>query len=126
MPKESFQRFEIPDEMRQFAEQGVAQARRAFETCVQAASEAVNTMEDRAQVTRHGAMQIAQKSMDYAEQNVTASFEFAQKLVQAKDASEVLQLQTDFLTRQLRALSEQVQDIGQGAAKIAMKAAVGE
>ena len=36
----------------------------------------------------------AQKSMTYAEQNVAATFDFAQKLMRAKDAAELMRLQS--------------------------------
>jgi len=61
--------------------------------------------------------------MTYAEQNVAASFDFAQKLMHAKDASEVMGLQSEYLGRQMQTLSAQVQDIGQSAAKMVIDAA---
>ena len=61
--------------------------------------------------------------MDYAEQNVAATFDFAQKLMHAKDATEVMGLQSEFLGRQMQALSTQVRDLGQSAAKIVVDAA---
>jgi phasin len=126
MPKETFRNFEIPDEMRKFAEQGLTQARQALDNYITAAGQAVSNLEDRAEVTRQGALQVAQKSIDYAEQNVAASFDFAEKLMRTTDPSEIMKLQTEFLSGQLRVFAEQMRDIGQGAAKLAMKAAVGE
>jgi hypothetical protein len=61
--------------------------------------------------------------MSYAEQNVTATFEFTQKLMQAKDAAELMRLQSEYLSRQMQALSSQVQDLGQSAAKIVVDSA---
>ena len=69
------------------------------------------------------ATEIAHKSMAYAEQNVAATFDFAQKLMHAKDAAEVMGLQSEFLGRQMQALSAQVQELGQSAAKIVMETA---
>ena len=62
-------------------------------------------------------------SVSYAEQNVDATFDFAQKLMKARDGAEVLGLQSEFLSRQMQALSTQVQDLGQSAAKIVVDAA---
>ena len=53
--------------------------------------------------------------MEYAEQNVAATFDFAQKLMHAKDATEVMGLQSEFLGRQMQAMSTQVRDLGQSA-----------
>lgn len=123
MAKDSFEQFAIPKEFRSFAEQGVEQARKAFEGFIAAANQAVGQMHGQAQAARTGAGEIAQKSMEYAEQNVTATFDFAQKLMRAKDPAEVMGLQTEFLGRQMQTLSAQVQELGQSAAKMVVDAA---
>ena len=61
--------------------------------------------------------------MEYAEKNVAATFDFAQRLMRAKDAAEVMRLQSEYLGRQMQALSAQVQELGQSAAKIVVDAA---
>jgi phasin len=123
MAKGPFDQFMIPNEMRAFAERSVTQARQAFDGFVEAASKAVGQMQGSAQAAQSGATDIAQKSIAYAEQNVEATFDFAQKLMKAKDGAEVLDLQSEFLTRQMQALSTQVQELGQSAAKIVVDAA---
>jgi phasin len=118
MAKDPFEQFAIPEQLRAFAEQSVAQARKAFEGFIDAANQAVGQMQNRAEAAHGSAGEIAQKSMHYAEQNVAATFDFAQKLMQAKDAAEVMGLQSEFLGRQMQALSAQVQELGQSAAKM--------
>ena len=51
--------------------------------------------------------------MTFAEQNIANSFEFAQKLVRAKDIQEVMALQQEYLQSQMKAMSEQAKDLGQ-------------
>jgi phasin len=123
MTKDPFEQFAIPNEVRSFAEQSVAQARKAFDGFLQAANQAMGQFEGQAQAARSSASEIAQKSMTYAEQNVAATFDFAQKLMRAKDATEIMALQSEYLTRQMQTISTQVQDLGQTAAKIAIDAA---
>jgi phasin len=123
MAKDPFEQFTIPPEMRTFAEQSVAQARKAFDGFIQAANQAMGQFEGHAQAARSTAQGIAQKSMTYAEQNVAATFDFAQKLMRAKDAAEVMALQSEYLSRQMQTISAQVQDLGQSAAKIVVDAA---
>jgi len=118
MAKDPFEQFAIPDELRSFAEQSVTQARKAFEGFIEAANQAVGQMQGRAEAAHSGASEIAQKSMHYAEQNVAATFEFAQKLMSAKNAAEVMSLQSEYLGRQIQALSAQVSELGQSAAKL--------
>jgi phasin len=123
MAKDPFEQFAIPNEMRSFAEQSVAQARQAFDGFLQAANQAMGQFQGQAQAARSGAQEIAHKSMTYAEQNVAATFDFAQKLMRAKDAAELMGLQSEYLSRQMQTISAQVQDLGQSAAKMAMEAA---
>jgi phasin len=123
MAKDPFEQFAIPNEVRSFAEQSVAQARKAFDGFLQAANQAMGQFQGQAQAARSSANEIAQKSMTYAEQNVAATFDFAQKLMRAKDAAEIMGLQSEYLTRQMQTISTQVQDLGQTAAKIAIDAA---
>jgi phasin len=123
MAKDPFEQFAIPGELRAFAEQSVAQARKAFDGFIQAANQAMGQMQGHAQATQSGATEIAHKSMTYAEQNVAASLDFAQKLMSAKDAAEVMGLQSEYLSRQIQTVSAQVQDIGQSAAKMVIDAA---
>lgn len=123
MAKDPLEQFAIPNELRSFAEQSVAQARNAFEGFVEAANQAVGQMRGQAQAAQSGAGEIAHKSMEYAEQNVAATFDFAQKLMRAKDTAEVMGLQSEYLGRQMQALSAQVQELGQTAAKMVIDAA---
>jgi phasin len=123
MAKDPFEQFAIPNEMRAFVEQSVTQARKAFDGFIEAANKAMGQMHGQAQAAHSYANEIAHKSMTYAEQNVAATFDFAQRLMHAKDASEVMALQSDFLGRQMQAISTQVQDLGQSAAKIVVDAA---
>ena len=122
MTKDPFEHFQIPNEMKAFAEQSVAQARKAFDGFIQAANQAVGQMQGRAQAAQSGAAEIAHKTMTYAEQNVKTTFDFAQKLMRAKDPAEVMGLQSEYLARQMQTISAQVQDLGQTAAKIAIDA----
>ena len=122
MAKDPFQQFEIPQEMRAFAEQSVEQAKKAFGSFIQAATEAVSQMQGRAQMAQESAKDMAEKSMSYAEQNVASTFEFAQNLLRAKDPSEIMRLQSEFVSRQMQTLTQQAQDLSQSAAKLAADA----
>ena len=47
-----------------------------------------------------GAQDIGNKAMHFAERNVVSAFEFAQKLLQAKDTQELVRIQTEFVQSQ--------------------------
>ena len=82
MAKDPFEQFAMPNEIRAFVEQSVAQARNAFDGFIQAANKAVGQFQGHAEAARSGANEIAHKSMAYAEQNMASTFDFAQKLMQ--------------------------------------------
>jgi phasin len=123
MAKEPFEQFAMPEEVRAFVEQSVSQARTAFDGIAQAANQAVAQWKGQAEAARAGASEIAHKSMAFAELNMSSTFDFAQKLMHAKNPQEVMRLQSEFLSNQMRALSSQAQDLGQSAAKIVMDTA---
>ena len=88
-----------------------------------AAQQAVEALEGQATVAQAGTKNVGKKAMTFAEQNVATSFEFAQKLVRAKDVQEVLRLQGEFVQAQMQALSEQAKELSETASKVAMEAA---
>ena len=115
--------FEIPSDMRKLAEQSVEQARQAFGGFINAAQQAVSDMEGRASMARSGAKDVGEKAMTFAQHNIMASFEFAQKLVRAKDMQEMMKLQADYIQSQMQVLNEQAKELGQSASKVAMDSA---
>jgi phasin len=88
-----------------------------------AAQKAAATVETQAATAQTGAKDMGQKAMSFAEQNIASSFDFAQKLVRAKDIQEVMALQAAFVKAQMQAMSEQAKELGTTATKAAMSAA---
>lgn len=117
MAKEASANFEIPAEMRAFAEKSVEQAKQAFDTFISAAQHAVNTVENQATSARTGAKEASELAVHFAERNVAASFEFAQRLLHAKDFKEVTELQAEYVKSQIAALTEQAKELSKQAAK---------
>ena len=65
---------------------------------------------------------VVPQAVTYAQKNIASSFEFVQKLVQAKDFQEVLKLQTEYVKNQMQVLSEQAKDLSETTAKAAREA----
>ena len=114
--------FEIPHEMRAFAEKSVDQAKQAFDGFISAAHQAVSAFEGQAESARQGVRHVAEKAMSFAERNVASSFEFAQQLVRAKDVQELMRLQTEFIRKQMQILTEQAKELGESASAAAKEA----
>jgi len=116
MDKESGAAFKMSDEMRSFAEKSMEQAKQAMDSFIAAAQHAVNTMENQAANARSGAKEIGDLAMRFTERNVASSFEFAQKLLRAKDAQEVMASHGQYVSNQIAALTEQARELGKQAA----------
>ncbi|MGJ0395354.1 MAG: phasin [Methylocystis sp.] len=103
--------YQIPNEVRDFAEKSVEQARKAFEGFAGAAQKAIDTSAD-IPFGLPAAKDVSVKALSFAEANVNAAFDLAQKLVHAKDPQEVFKLQSDFVQAQLKAIQEQTKELG--------------
>lgn len=111
-------KFEIPTEMRNFAEKSMEQAKQAFDSFLNAAQQAVSTAGSRVATAQSGAKEAGELAMRFAQRNIDASFELAQKLARAKDPQEVIALHTEYARSQMEVLSEQAKELSRHAAKM--------
>ena len=109
----------VPPEMRKFAEQSVTQAKKAFDDLMGATQRAVSTFEGHATTAHSTALELQRKVVGYSERNVSASLEFAQNLLQARDPETLMKLHADYVKAQMQTLGEQARDLAQHAAKAA-------
>jgi len=116
-------RFEIPNDMRSMAEAGFEQARKAFESFLSGAQQTASSIEGRNEAVRSSVRDISSKAISFAQQNMTASLDYAEKLLRATDLPEVMRLHTEYVQSQMKALTEQASEIGQSMGRAAMEAA---
>ena len=109
--------FQVPPEMLQFAEQSVEQARKAFDNVMTAAKSAASAIEGQTVAAQAGAKDVQRKAVAFAERNVDASFDFATRLLAAKDGEEMMKLHSDYVKAQMQALGDQARELGQTAAR---------
>lgn len=114
------QNYEIPAEMRDFAEKSVEQARKAIDGFMSAAQKTVDTFEGSANTVQASATDATRKTFTYAEQNLSAAFDLAQRMVRAKDMQEAMQIQAEFVRTQFEAMQTQMKEFG-SLAQSAMK-----
>jgi phasin len=117
MLKNPMGNFEIPTEMRNVAEQSVVQARQAFDGFMSAAQKAIERVEEQTVAAQAGAKGAGEKAMSFAEKNISSSFDFAQRLVRAKDMEEMMRIQSEFMRSQMETLSNQAKELGQAATR---------
>jgi phasin len=113
-------KFEVPNEMRDFATKSVEQARRAFDGFLGATQQAAGQAQNVTQSMQQQAADATKQVVGFAEQNVKAAFDHAQALMQAKGIEEVIKLQSGYLRDQIAAMQDQMKAMGtsvQNAAK---------
>jgi phasin len=106
------QNYEVPAEMRDFAEKSVEQARKAIDGFMNAARKTVDTFEGSANTVQSSTKDATSKTFAYAEQNIAAAFDLAQKMVRAKDMQEAMQYQAEFVRSQFEAMQNQMKEFG--------------
>ena len=115
-------RFEIPEQMREVADKSVGEARKAFEQFLSATQKAMATAENSAKSVGEGAADVSRQSLAFVEDNIAASFDLAQRLVQARTVQEIAALQQEYVRRQMKNLTEQGKQLGEMATRAARDA----
>lgn len=113
--------FEIPDAMRDMAERNVEQARSAYSQFMDMARKARDAVAKSQGAMAVGALDIQAKALQYAEQNINASFNFAADLARARDLKEYIDIQTRFAQRQMQDYARQAEDLGRMLTDAAQK-----
>ena len=92
--------FEVPEQMRAFAEKGVSQARDNYAKFKDAAETHNSTIEAVFSAYSSGAKEYSAKVMDMFKASASANLDFAQELVGVKTPSEALELWTGHAKKQ--------------------------
>jgi len=111
--------FEVPEQMRAFAEKGVSQAREGYAKFKDAAEAHNGTIEAVFSSVNKGASTYSAKVMEFVKANTTTSLDFAQELFGVKSPSEALELWTSHTRKQLETLTSQAKELTELSQKIA-------
>jgi phasin len=115
--------FEMPADVRAVAERSLADAKQAFDQVLKAAKTSMAAADDQGKAMHAGAREIGATVTALAEQNVASAFDYAQKLMNAKDPQTLMQLQIDFIRTQMQGLSDQAKTLADTVSKAAADAA---
>ena len=92
--------FEVPEQMRAFAEKGVSQARDNYAKFKDVAETHNGTIEAVFTTASKGASEYSAKLMEMMKANTTATLDFAQELLGVKSPSEAMELWTSHARKQ--------------------------
>lgn len=115
--------FEVPEQVRAFAEKGVSQARENYAKFKDAAESHNGTVEAVFSSAQKGANEYAAKVMEFLKANTTAQLEFTQQLFGVKSPSEAFALWTGHSKAQLEAFQAQARELAEIAQRTATAAA---
>lgn len=115
--------FEVPEQMRAFAEKGVSQARDNYAKFKDAAETHNTTIEAVFTAASKGASAYSGKLMEFMKVNTTSALDFAQELLGVKSPAEALELWTRHTRQQLETFTVQARELGELSQKVATETA---
>ena len=115
--------FEVPEQMRAFAEKGVSQARDNYAKFKDAAENHNGTMEAVFSSAHKGASEYSAKVMEFVKANTTSALDFTQELLGVKSPSEALELWTTHTRKQFETFTAQAKELNELTQRVAAETA---
>jgi len=115
--------FQLPEQVRAFAEKGVNQAREGYAKFKDAAETHNSTVEAVFNTATKGAAEVSTTLLDIAKTNTNAGFDFAQSLIGVKSPSQAFELWSGFAKSPFEALTGQSKQLAELSQKIAAETA---
>src|SRR5471032_3051338 len=111
--------FEVPEQMRAFAEKGVSQARDGYAKFKDAAETHNGTIEAVFTTASKGASEYSAKLMEIMKANTSATLDFAQELIGVKSPSEAMELWTSHAKKQFETFTASTKELAELSQKVA-------
>jgi phasin len=111
--------FEVPEQMRAFAEKGVSQARDSYAKFKDVAESHNGTIEAVFTTASKGASEYTAKLMEMMKAGTTANLDFAQALLGVKSPSEAMELWTSHAKKQYETFTAHSKELAELTQKVA-------
>lgn len=111
--------FQVPEQVRAFAEKGVTQAREGYQKLKSAAETNNVAIEAAYTSASKGASDFTAKLVDIAKINTATAFDFAHSLLAVKSLPEAFELLNTQARKQFETLSAQSKDLAEFGQKVA-------
>ncbi|PDT69803.1 phasin [Bradyrhizobium sp. C9] len=115
--------FEVPEQVRAFAEKGVLQARDSYAKFKDAAETHNSTVEAVFTSMNKGATAYSAKLIEFFKANTTSSLDFAQELFSVKSPTEAVELWTSHARKQFETYTAQAKELAELGQKVASETA---
>jgi phasin len=107
----AYPKFEVPEMVRSFTEEGLKQTRDAYARAKTAAEEATDLLEESLETSRNSMREAQFKALDMAKANADATFDLMRKMLTATSVSDAVQLQTTFARERFEAFVDYSKDV---------------
>lgn len=111
--------FEVPEQVRAFAEKGVSQARDSYAKFKDAAETHNSAVEAMFSSASKGASEYSAKLMEIMKTNTSATLDFAQELIGVKTPTEAMELWTSHARKQFEAFTANTKELAELGQKVA-------
>jgi phasin len=111
--------FEVPEQMRAFAEKGVSQARDSYAKFKDVAESHNGTMEAVFTTASKGASEYSAKLIELMKASTSANLDFAQSLFGVKSPSEAMELWTSHARKQFETLTANAKELAELTQRVA-------
>ncbi|QWG14131.1 phasin [Bradyrhizobium sediminis] len=111
--------FEVPEQVRAFAEKGVSQARDSYAKFKDAAETQNSAIEAMFSSASKGASEYSAKLMEIMKANTSATLDFAQELIGVKSPTEAMELWTSHARKQFEAFTASTKELAELGQKVA-------
>jgi phasin len=102
---------EMPESVRNIMKASIDQARKAFDSFIAASQKTMSNLEGSSSNTTEGLKQLNDKIAEFTRMNAEANFRFAMKLADAKQFSEVLELQNGHARELMDTFAKQLEEL---------------
>ncbi|KQT70062.1 phasin [Aureimonas sp. Leaf460] len=111
----------MTETFRAMTQKSVEQSKEAYSRMKSAADDATKTLETTLESAHQGSLQLSKKAIDALRNNAEVGFQHLDKLMAAKSFSEVIELQTSYLRKQVELATDQSKDIQSLAQQVAQE-----
>ncbi len=102
---------ELPDSIRSVMKSSIEQARKAFDTFVASSEKMIHGMDTSSNPVAESLKHLNEKIASFTRQNAEANFNLAAKLADARQLSDIVELQNAHVRDQMETFSRQLEEL---------------
>ncbi len=118
MANDAFMKPELPEQVRDVMKTSIEQAKRAFDTFAATTEQTWKALEANPFLGGPNLRSLNAKIAEITHGNAEANFTLALKLAESKDLGQAMELQADFLRKQMDVFFRQLEEVRDLAAKV--------